>query len=403
MSGILNPESSSAAIQTLDRSDIALSFRRRLTVGEKTVETPTKAIPASKLYHDNQVLEETRGVNEFYKQVDAGDLLQAPTDGLLHISGLEKQLRWSREDEIDFAFLEYTDNEQISKIEAYQLVGILDRASDYLTVPLQSELYHEIEEDSELDDLWYQKLYNGTELFLRACHEYDTEKPIMGGIPPLDLPHLEDLINLYEQYDVFAFYFDFDWNLPTTRDKVNRIAYFLRRIANQRHHNDLLLYAINARSGTFDGSIGYRPAADFAPALMGFDIIGENHSGPTLDPDDTEEIERREDFRMFKRDMSGYIDSPVDNLEKHFPDRTNVNIGEILQRTPSDTAKRRFEKFVNAEQIELLLAELREALREGNSSEFVETNTPSSRAISAGRSVREAFTEGLQTELGDYT
>lgn len=403
MSESLQSEATPAKIQTLDRSDVGLSFRRRLKIGDKVVDTPTKAIPASRLYHDDQVLEEVRGVNEFYKQVDSTDLYQSPDDGALHLNGLDKQLRWSREGEVDFTFLEYTDSEQISKIDAYQMVGILGYASDYFTTPIQSTLYSEIEEEDQLDEVWYQKLRTGIELFLRACHESDIEKPIMGGIPPLDLPHLEDLINLYEQYDVFAFYFDFDWNLPTTRDKVDRVAYFLRRIANQRHHNDLLLYALNARDGTFNGNVGYRPAANFAPAMMGFDIIGGNHTGPSIDSDDAEEIERRTDFRLFKDNITGYIDTPVENLEKHFPERSNTELESILQREGSHSAKRRFEKFVNAEQMELLLAELREKLEEGDSAEFIEQKSPNARVRNAAHSVREAFNEGLQTELGDYT
>jgi len=389
-------------VKTHNRSDVALSFRRRIETGDKVLETPTKAIPAGKLYEDDQILEEARGINEFYKQVSSADLFQSPNTGALHFKGLDRQLDWSLPDEADFTFLEYTDSEQISKIDAYQMVGILSYASDYFTVPLQPEILSNIDEDGDLDDMWYHRLYNGTELFLQACHENSVDKPIMGGIPPLDLPHLEDLISLYEQYDVFSFYFDFDWNLPSTPDKVARVAYFQRRIGNQRHHNDVLLYALNARSGTFNGEIGYRPAADFAPALMGFDIIGENHSGPSLDPEGAENVERREDFRIFKDEIMGYIESPVDNLEKHFPKVTNVNVEDVIKNKDSYQAKRRFEKFLNAEQMELILSELRKKLEAGNSRDFLKEKNLNPRILNAGNEVREEFDEGLQTELGDY-
>lgn len=390
-------------VKTHNRSDVNLSFRRRVEIGEKVLETPTKAIPAGKLYEEDQILEEARGVNEFYKQVSSADLYQSPNDGTLHFNGLDRQLDWSLPGEVNFTFLEYTDSEQISKIDAYQMVGVLGYASDYFTVPLQPKILSQIDKDGELDDTWYHRLYNGTELFLRACHESSIHKPIMGGIPPLDLPHLGDLINLYEQYDVFAFYFDFDWNLPSAPSKVDRVAYFQKRIANQRHHDDVLLYALNARSGTFNGEIGYRPAADFAPALMGFDVIGENHSGPSLDPEGAENVERREDFRILKEEIIGYIDSPVDNLQKHFPNVTNVNVEDVLKKGDSYSAKRRFEKFLNAEQMELILSELRQKLEAGNSRDFLEEKSLNPRTLNAGKEVRKEFNEGLQTELGDYT
>jgi hypothetical protein len=410
MSDIVPDSEYAVEINTLDSSEVGLSFRRKVEFDsgdkKKELDTPVKAIPAAKLYNEDQISDDARGANEFYAQVDSESLETSRNEGeAVHHYGLEKQIRWSRSEEFDFSFLEYNDAHQITELEAYQMAGIQSNYSDFFIVPRQKKLYSGVNSENGVDDGWYQKLRNGTEFFLQACHEHGESLPIMGAIPPLDLPHLEDLINLYELYDVFAFYVDFNWdNHPAKPDQIARMGYLMRRIRNQRIHEDVLFYALNARKGDFDKDRGYTPAADFATVTMGFDILGGNHATPDWPKEVFEQIEMNENFQVYRPSIMGYLDSPLDRLERNLPDKSTLDTKETLAKsTTSDAIRRRIQKIVNAELQALNLVELREALEKGETDEYLDERHVAGGLLDAGEAVREAFDAGAQATLGEWT
>lgn len=410
MSDIVPKPESNVEIRTLDRGDIGLSFRRRLIAdtqnGKKILDTPAKTIPVAKLYQDDQISDVARGANEFYAEVSSSSLEDIRMDGNgIHHEGLENQTQSSRLDEFDFSFLDYTDAHQISKIEAFQMAGVLSEYSDFLTVPRQKKLYSEVEDGNGLDDTWYQRFRNGTELFLQACIELDPETPIMGAIPPLGLEHLEDLINLYEQYDVYAFYLDFNWNnVPTKPNQVARMQFLMRRIRNQRIHDDVLFYAINVRRGKFNENLGYTPAVNIASVALGIDIVGGNHSTPDWPEEVFENMEKNNDFDVYCPEIMGYIKSPPERLQKNIPDNSTIDISDVAKRSAmSSTTRRKYQKILNSELQSLDLAKLREALENGTLDEFIESRRIVDEFLNAGQAVKAGFEEGAQSQLGEFT
>jgi hypothetical protein len=124
-------------VNTLDRSEVGQTFRRRLGNDEKSLNLPRKSIQRGKLQEGDQLSGSVFGANEFYKEVDSTSLKNARDDGHEDIiRDLEYQTDKSEPGEFDFTFLNYTDSNRITKIEAYQMVGILARYSDYLTTPI---------------------------------------------------------------------------------------------------------------------------------------------------------------------------------------------------------------------------------------------------------------------------
>lgn len=391
-------------VNTLDRSDVDQAFRRRIEGPDKNLELPRVAIQRGKINTYDDLSEQVFGANEFYKEVDSTSLREARnTKFPLHFKGLDQQIWKSKDDEFDFTFLNYTDAHRIIKLEAYQMVGILGRASDYLTTPMQPNLYHYIESANGLEDWAYQSLYDGKELFLQGCHDIYPDKPIMGGIPPLELDYIEDLINLYEKYDVEAFYIDFDWQLPTRPNKIARLRYIMRRIANQRLHEDVLFYGINMRPGTYDEDVEHIPAADLAIVRMMVDIVGGNHSGPRIPAD--KEIDDREGFRKYDREIGAYryVDE-IDDLREVWPDDTGLDVDEVIQRSSqSKTHRNRYEALLNSEQMELDLITLRWCLDESLEDRFFAKKGAADEITTAGTAVRDAFEDGFQAEIGEYT
>lgn len=409
MSNLIPTPNSTVEIRTLDRGEMGLTFRRRLTSDTKDInkqlETPTKAIPASKLYHENQISDSARGANEFYAEVGSDNLEAARREAQgIHLGNIERKTSWSRPDEFDFIFTEYTDAHRISRIEAYQIAGILSEYSDFLTVPRQKKVYSEIVAENGIEDRWYQKFRAGTELFLQACHELETQKPIMGAIPPLELDFLDDLINLYELYDVFAFYIDFDWNYhPAKPNQVGRMKHLMRRVRNQRIHNDVIFYALNTRRGDSNGDLGFKPAADFATATMGIDIVGGNHATPDWSEEVFEKIEKNAEVDVYCPDIMGYISSPVDRLPEHIPETSTLEVGKIVEEASgSETARRKYRKILNAEVQALDLLELRKALEEGTLESYFNDRHVAQELLDAAKTIREGFEEGAQSELDEW-
>lgn len=166
-------------VNTFDRSDVDQVFRRRIEAEDKSLDLPCKAIEKDKVRNYDNLSESTFRANEFYKEVHTGSLYEARKDGDgLDLDGLDVD---SDDDEFTFTFLNYTDRHRITKIEAYQIVGILAKNSDYLITPIQSELYHRIDSDNEPEEDWaYQAIYHGTELFLQGCVDQH---------PDMDIPY----------------------------------------------------------------------------------------------------------------------------------------------------------------------------------------------------------------------
>lgn len=390
-------------ITTLDRSRVDQAFRRRIEGDEKILDLPRKAIERGKIREYDQLKDSVFGANEFYKEVNTVLLRDARDDDFaLHIDGLDQQIWKSEEEEFDFTFLNYTDRHRITRVEAYQMVGILNNTSDYLISPMQSELYHAIESDTGLDDWAYQSIYDGTELFLQGCIDQHPEKPIMGWIPQLDITFLEDFINLYEKYDVEAFAIDFHWQLPTQWDKVARLRYLMRRVANQRIHEDVLFYGINMRPGTYDSDLGYIPAADVAAIRMMIDIIGGNHTGPRIPPD--VDVGEREGFRIYDTEVSAYRNVDLSDLRDHWPEESALDVDEVMNRSEDSKRHRnRYETLVNSETIEMELGRLRWCLDEGLEDRFFEVREDADEILRAGSAVRRGFDDGLEAPIGEYT
>lgn len=406
-------------LRLVEESDTVLSRRRDLVLDDgRETALPRKAIPVGKQTENTTVDEETLGFHEHYLNVSRNELLTLRESGESpYLERLEKSTHKSDpKEDIDIVFLEFTDAQQITKPLANEMVDILDFGSDFFTVPVQPKLYNatydEDDEQSGIRDWAFADLYDGTELFLRACRERNPHKPVLGSIPPLGVPRLEGLLELYETYDVQHFYFDFDYLTPTVDDHLARVGLVQRRVANQGIHRDVLTYGINMRIGTEKKHQPHIPAANFATVFMGIDIIGENHSSQPLPEevvdevvdDESEEDSRAPKFTFFDRNEYSYRELTVTKLGRSWPEPTALDIDTVVRGSlGSDAVRRRMQWLLSAEQMELELKEFRESLAEGTANDYLSENPVPSELIEAGKDVRASFQAGLeQRALGEF-
>lgn len=400
-------------IRTETFSDQALFPRRQLQVGDVTVDTPTKAIPVKKLREGETLAPESRGVNELYRTVDTEKLTNDRRRSNSKLANdLQGQAERGRDDDLTVAFVSYDETHALRPVEAEQLVDVMTVVSDIITLPLFSNLAGAVDEDDGTRDASYQSYKRSVTRFLSAAKERAPDAPLMGVIPTLGREFTDDLMRVYEDYDVRAYCVNFNRRRITAGRQVSMIKPMMYNIARQGIEEQVMFYGINLHPGDRDDALGLRPAADMAAVGMGFDIVGENHVSP---PGTAEVFEQMgsskgdEDspttFRLFDKEEYAYAEIPLDDLPQHFPNDSAFDPdGVVRTAARSDNLRRRLQKVVNAEQMGLAAAELQDRISSGDAFDHVNGKagvTP--KTAKAFNDVRGGFDDGAsQTDLSEF-
>lgn len=390
--------------------------RRTIHCSGKAAETPTAATRCDKLQKQEEVHPASRGVCELYRTVGGDDLDEAMqrSDGGRVNEALRRQYRDVRDDEIAFTFLKYDEATTLGPGHAAFLTDLQATYSDVLIVPLMPKLSRNIGPDDDeeplerpLSDTQYRSFKKGVVTFLNAAEDRHPEMPVMGLFPRVGWEYLNDLMSVYQSFDLSAYAFNFDRCKPTTDTQVAMIRWLMKSIAGQRIEDHVLFYAINPAPGTPNDDLGARPAADIASVGLGFDIIGGRHESYRASEEAFEEMELgREEFRLFDTDDWVYREVPYEDLVDEFPDRSSLNPDRITARLNAggQNAKYRFQALVNTEQIGIAAADLRSALEAGDTAEQLRKKLGVTvQTQEAFQDVRRAFIQGReQSELGDF-
>lgn len=362
-------------IETESFGDDILTPRRRVGVGEVTVDTPTVAIDIKKTREHESVRDDARGVNELHRSVNGQALTQALRgDGDAVVKDLQRGYNKTRDDELTIAFVSYKPTTPISEAEAkYLCEEAIAPFSDVMTVPLMPELAQTVDTDNGTSDLAFRAYVESVKTFLEVAERSAPDMPIMGVIPILGHDYTRELMDLYGREQVRAFCLDFNRTQITAKAKVDIIRPMMSSIARRGIEENVLFYGINLAPGTRDESLGGRPAADFAGVGMGLDIIGGSHVSPRRPPSvfEDSEAESGEDpitFRLFDKDEWMYHDVPLDELPEVFPDDSSLDAEHVVMRcrqSPNNT-RPRLQKIVNAEQKALAANELQPEIEDEN-------------------------------------
>lgn len=393
-------------IRTEGFSNDALFPRRHITIGEKEFETPTKAIPVRKTrdHQGEELAEASRGVCELHRGVSTEKLRSARHGNMRAITGeLQTGYRKAKGNEVVFTFLSWKEGQTFGEAGAQVFVDVIETFSDILTVPLMPELVEAVEED-RLSDTAYQEYRQNVSQFLETARIKHPEAPIMGVIPALGWEFTDDLMRLYEKYNVRAFCMNLNRTRITAGTKVEIVKPMMRHIARRDIADNVLFYGINLHPGDYDDSLGLRPAADMASFGMGFDIVGENHVSPSI-PEEAFEDDETVTFKLFDREEFAYKEVLLAELPQHFPEKTRFDVDEVVQRAArSDNQRRRLEKLVNAEQMALAAKELQVQIPSGITfKQLAKKRGVTPKIARAFQSVRDGFDDGQsQSSLSDF-
>lgn len=397
---------SNIEIRTEGYSEGALIPRRQLRISGKTIDTPARARPARKTRSGEQPMEESRGVVELHRTIDTERLTRARRGNLEVITDeLKRGYRKAHDDEVVCSFFTYEDEQTMAQGEIELMVNVLEEFSDVLPVPMMPGLVRIMEDDEEPTDPAFHTYKENVDQFVRIARTLAPDKPVMGVIPPLGSEFTYELMDLYAEYNVRAYYVNFKRRRITAETQIGVVKPMMQYIARRDIADNVLFYAINLHPGDEDETLGLTPALDMSSVGMGFDIIGENHVGIRAPPEAFEGEDDTVTFTFFDRDSYARREVLLAELPQHFPSESGFDPEHIVQRSAeSDNHRRRLEKLVSAEQMALATQELHPQIPAGSAFDHLMGKPGVTPEIArALQDVRDGFEDGQsQSSLSDF-
>lgn len=365
---------------------------------------PAKAIPVKKLTQQDQIYETARGVAEVYHTVDT-EKLEAYSDSpdtpaFLH--NLEAKQQHRHEDEVLFTFFGYTDTHAISEAEARSLAQLSASHSDVIIAPLQPQILKVIRRDKEPEEEYEQGAFpvyrSGIERFLEAVSDLDTSKPVMGVMPLLSDGQMNELLTLYEDFDVDMLCVNLEGNTLLKEQNHVKLRQLIGRMSALRVFEGYLLYALNPPFPQYRQNETIRTAHNFVPVGMGFDVVGHNHIGLGYGPDGT-----RDNYNVYDTDVAGYKPVPVDDVVEEWPvtvmSRIDAErVADLGVNRASDVVD-----LISSEQLDRSFDELRDRIEQGNERNFLRSKEGIIEQMrSKFEATATAFENGANPSVGSY-
>ncbi|RLM32577.1 hypothetical protein [Haloarcula sp. Atlit-120R] len=396
-------------VTTESFSNNGLFPRRRLHVSDKTVDTPAKAIPVSKRRDDDPELsDESTGVNEIYRTVDAQQLReerQGESDAIR--SSLQRAVNKTNDGELNVVFLAFEETRALQQVEAEFIIDLLGTYSDVLVTPLQYKLARAVETDDEAETVPYQEYRTGVNTFIDTARKLQPEALIMGTVSPrLSWENVQDLMGVYERQEIYAYCLNMDRLKATSKRQVSVIEPMMRNIARRGIEEDVLFYGINLSAGSNDAELGMAPAADLAALGLGLDIIGECHVPPRRPPETfDDEEEETVTFELFDETSFARREVLLADLPQELPADSSFDPEYVVKEgAQSKQKRRRLEKLVNAELMGQAATHLQSEIESGTAFQSVTSKRGvRPQTATAYQTVRDGFDDGQnQSGLDDF-
>jgi hypothetical protein len=391
-------------VDTFD--DDSLFSHKTIQLGSKSIETPTKAIQIGETTKNDQILDDVRGANEIYFSIDPGKLAKAQQEFKPRFKqNIGQALNKTDDDEFNFVFAQFGSERKFDDDNLHFLLDTIYSTSDFITVPLMTDLVSAIEEDGDgTDSIYFDTYKENVKRFIETAEQINS-KPIMGTLPQLPWGLTNEIVELYLDKGIRAFCFDFNGRTVTAQFQLsNMVVPLLREIGRRKLQEEVFFYCLNANRGRGSSETDYVPARDFISLGFGFDIVGDKHMALPKPPDFYEKIdESRPEIRLFNKDEYYYKNHDYDgDLLDQIPNKTGLD-REKIASNPGDYHRRKFETLLNGEQQALETIDLRPAIDENRAIEHIEPKSGVDvGVISSLESSKEAFeNERQQQRLND--
>lgn len=390
------------SIDRVDEDGIFNHGTLNLNTGGKTynIPLPAKTIPVKHCSAERDIYSEFKHINEVYHTIDSIDLRNAIYEEQpSFVDDIKQKLKYSDPDQLDLVLLNYAETKVMTPLEAQEFVRAVDEVSDIITCPLQFPLLHALVDDEPVDaiDDPFHYFKTTKENFLEEAAALESSKPVMGSLSFLRTGRLNQLIQLYSDFNVEMFGVDFYREHPTSVIDGG-LGVLIGHLSAFDLFEGSLMLAYNMARRPNRTSSPVKRAENFAPVGMGFDLLCGNHLGLEYVPEDDQT-----NYWVFDPDVAGYQPIGVDSVIQDWPVTVQSSIlpEQVAEFHPKTANK--LIKLVNAEQMQSTLFELRGRLEGGDFSNFLDNKGGVDlRMTDAFQSALEAYQAGIGPGLDDY-
>lgn len=395
-------------VKARDFSEDALYSRKKVKLGSKSFETPSKALDVEKTTNNDQVLDSARGLNEIWVTANSEKLRKARENFQDNFSkSLRYALNKTKNDEFNVVFINYNKAEKISKKNLEYMADVLYSSSDFITTPVMNDFYKAIKESNRgTDSRWWEIYKENTIRFLDIVEERNG-KPIMAVLPYLPWDFTVDLIEEFLDRNICAFAFDFNAREVTATTQISdMVSPMMREVAQKKLREDSFFYCLNANPGRSYGEYDFTPSKDYLSLGVGFDVLGGKH---TRIPMSKEVLEKMSDdswnVKLFQKDDYFYQDYEVQsNISDKIPETTALDKKRIVKNLKkAKRYKYRYQRLLNAEQQSLENKNLRTVIKEERIMSHLDGKTGvTERQLDTLETARSKFDVGKgQQKLGE--
>jgi len=333
------------------------------TVGERTVQTPVKALELHKVPAGVALDPKIGGVSESFRTVARNQLKGWMTDGDRDRASLEAikaaQARARARGDVHALFLELDS----TSLSAHELEFVSDTAhafSDIVAVPMEKDLHKAVKGEGSPE---FKRYAGFVRAFVEEVEKHNG-KPLMAMMPSLPWQFTKDLSKIYLDLGMRAFCFDFAGKTPSSTEERN-IRPFLKRLREEGIEEETILYALNANTGKASKAGGTRvaPAKDILSFGFGFDVLGQKHIGLKGPKEMYEQMAKKgPQVRFFDKESYGYRRAALSAVSSILPPDTAVKPGAF--RNPA--VRSTLQGYVNMEQQAMEAKRLHRFIRESS-------------------------------------
>ncbi|MDO9522841.1 MAG: hypothetical protein Q7J08_03910 [Methanocorpusculum sp.] len=190
-------------------------------------------------------------------------------------------------------------------------------------------------------------------------------KPIMGYIPLTVGPILNNIVDLYVEHGINAYYIDFNRKGPLSNPTA--LTTIKRRLGKHGLEENHFLHFVNMDYGKTNREAIYLPARDFLGFGSGLDSMGNAHRPRVFvrPTNGTTPIIVPKKFRVFDKEEYGYYRLEVESLHdtSHFPESALFSRDEILAEPVKITKEKKMglvnlqEQTAECQHLQLVAAE----------------------------------------------
>lgn len=363
------------------------------------IPLPAKTTPVKKITSTDDIYPEFKSINEVYQTIDSTDLRDLINgNDPAFVDSIKRKQKFSGDDELDLVLINYQDTQAMSELGAREFVKTIDDVSDVITSPLQTPLLHAViddDEDNPIDDPYHN--YKITkENFLEEAAALNNGKPRMGTLSFLPNGKLNQLLQLYDDFDVEMLGVDFANENPT--GCTDRLGDVIGRITALDIFAGRAMFAYNVNKSPYRANATILSPENFAPAGMGFDIIGGNHLGLPYEPEG-----EQHNFSVFDPDVAGYRRIAVNAVVSEWPVTVQSNIPPERVASFQLRKANKLISLINSEQIQRTLNDLRDRIEQGNGSNFLKSKEGIGKPIqNAFEDIKRSYSGGAAPGVADY-